>query len=239
MPTTTIEKKVERPEQTRPSFDTPTERIIEEPTKRRTGSGGGGGGPQPAKTSSYEQRSARNYLVNRQFQLKWVSLILVLTTLLFGTLSAYIYQHERHASEAVLNGLNQMYTAEEVAVMKDFFISSDKTVLWGLASTGALLVILLAGVGIVLTHRMAGPVHALSMSMAQVRSGRWKGVRGVRDGDEFQELAQQWVDTVSVLCKKEELEVQQLEDVCMMDGVPEPVKVQLIKIAARKRRYVE
>jgi len=42
-----------------------------------------------------------------------------------------------------------------------------------------------------------------------------------------------------VLCKKEELEVQQLEDVCMMDGVPEPVKVQLIKIAARKRRYVE
>ncbi len=193
--------------------------------------------PAP-EAPSQRNRKVKNLLINRRFQLKWVSLILLLTLALFGSLGGYIWEHERHSSDAIINGLSTLYDAEEVAVMKDLFVASDSDVLYALMGSGAMLIVLLAGVGLVLTHKMAGPVYALRHSMDRVSEGKLYGVRGVRDGDEFQELASSWLSVVETLKSKEETEVEQIDEIARTEGLPDEAKAALQRLAAQKRAYL-
>lgn len=184
------------------------------------------------------KRKVRNLLINRRFQLKWVSLILLVTFALFATLGGYIWELERHSSDAIVNGLSAMYGAEEVEVMKELFVASDSNVLWVLMGSGVALILTLAGFGVVLTHKMAGPIYALRKSMGRVADGQWFNVRGVRDGDEFQGLASSWREVIGTICTKERAELEQLEKIIEMDGAPENVKSALKIVAAEKRAYL-
>lgn len=185
------------------------------------------------------KRSVKNYLINRRFQLKWVGGILLLTVLLFSTLGTYIYQHEKHASDAIMTGLAEMYGQEGADIMADMVGSSDSNVLWVLLGAGGALIVALAGMGIVLTHKVAGPIYALGRSFDNVKRGNWKSVRGVREGDEFQELAVQWSDVVNSLRAKERVEIAELEALCDMESVPHDVKATLRRLVERKREYVD
>ena len=192
----------------------------------------------PQGTPKYK-RSMKNFLINRRFQLRWTSAIVVLTALLFGTLGGYIYQREQHSTDAVIEGLATMYDADEVELVKDLFIASDDSVLWALLGSCGLLIVLLAGAGVVLTHKIAGPIYGLTRSMQSVRSGRWKNVRGVREGDEFQDLALEWKAFVSSLREKESSEIEELESLTQSAELPEGVKVALRAIVERKRALIQ
>jgi signal transduction histidine kinase len=58
-----------------------------------------------------------------------------------------------------------------------------------LYSTSFILLIVIAGFSIVLTHRIAGPVYNLEKTLERLNQGEDVNLIKLRDGDELQELA--------------------------------------------------
>jgi hypothetical protein len=63
----------------------------------------------------------------------------------------------------------------------------------------AFLVPFMVGVGLVLTHRIAGPIYRFETYLGQVVRGEAKGPVRIRKGDEFQELCTLINDAVSAV----------------------------------------
>lgn len=184
------------------------------------------------------KRSLRNYLINRGFQLKWIGLILVLTTLLFATLGGYIYWYEKHTTDSILTDLSQLYSVEELEVMQSMFSESDSEVLGGLLAAGTVLILLLAAVGIVLTHKVAGPMYALVLGMNRITTGDWSSRRGFRRGDEFQEVGQSFQRMTGALRDKELAELDQLEALRGTPDLSVDVQQGLDRLIREKRQRI-
>ena len=187
------------------------------------------------------RRSIRNYLINRRFQLRWISSILVLSMLIFITLGAYIYLSGTYQTEAAEqlreSCLSQLgYEAEELKGVIDVPNQAhDQTVVWVLALSGAFLVLLLAGLAIRQTHRVAGPIYALCQFMGKVTKGNFIVPRALRKGDHFQEAGHALRDLVQSLRDKEEAELGILTDVHGSDGLSDAAKSQLAELIEKKR----
>ncbi len=187
------------------------------------------------------RRSIRNYLVNRRFQLRWISSILMLSMLIFITLGSYIYMSGTYQTEAAeqlsKSCLEKVgYDTEELkSVIDDPNQAHDQKVLWILALTGAFLVLLLAGLAIRQTHRVAGPIYALCQFMGKVTKGKFMVPRALRKGDHFQEAGHALRDLVQSLREKEEEEIGVLTSVQEMDGVSDEVKAHLSGLIEKKR----
>ncbi len=61
------------------------------------------------------------------------------------------------------------------------------------------LVPFMLGMGLILTHRIAGPIYRFEMFLEQVISGEYDGPVRIRKGDEFQELCDRINDAVATL----------------------------------------
>ena len=48
------------------------------------------------------KRRARNYLINKSLQLRYMAVVVILGTLISGTLGFLIYSQEREASESII-----------------------------------------------------------------------------------------------------------------------------------------
>ncbi len=191
------------------------------------------------------RRSVKNYLINRRFQLRWISSILVLALLIFITLGAYIY----------LSGTNQTEMAEQLseecyaqlgydaealkAVINEPNEAYDQTVVWALAIVGSAMVLMLAGLAIMQTHRVAGPIYALCRFMETVTKGNFRVPRALRKGDHFQEAGIALRDLVQSLREKEQAEIESLAALESMDGMPDGAREQLSELLAKKRTSLE
>ena len=191
------------------------------------------------------RRSIRNYLINRRFQLRWIGSILVLAMLIFITLGTYIYLSGTYQSEAA-EQLRETcfaqlgYDSEELKSVIDIPNQAhDQTVIWMLALSGAILVLMLAGLAIMQTHRVAGPIYALCQFMGNVTRGRFTVPRALRKGDHFQEAGHALRDLVQSLRDKEEAEIAALVQVQSMDGVSEDAKSQIAELVTKKRSSLE
>jgi HAMP domain-containing protein len=183
-------------------------------------------------------RAIRNLLINRRFQLRWIGSIVGLTCLLFGTLGSFIYQQETSSSAAIIEGLNQMYEPEEAALMAELFQTSDGGIMFGLLGTGAALIIMLAGISLVQTHRVAGPMYALSRMHDAVTAGIYRHGRRFRDGDSFQEVSNSYERMLDSIREREENEVATLEALRMTD-LPNDAKVAVNELLAAKRARID
>ncbi|MHC4375654.1 MAG: hypothetical protein ACYS26_03545 [Planctomycetota bacterium] len=65
--------------------------------------------------------------------------------------------------------------------------------------TLAFLVPFMMGVGLVLTHRIAGPIYRFEQYLTAVAAGEHKGACKIRQGDELQDLCDAINDAVSAL----------------------------------------
>jgi methyl-accepting chemotaxis protein len=176
-------------------------------------------------TAASNQRSFANYLVKRRFQLKWTAWIIVVTIGIFSSLGAYLYKVEQlytHGNEKICATLG--YSLDDCqGVIGDFMDSGDRGTVWILFGLCVVLVLILAVVGIILTHRVAGPIYALGMFMDNVGKGSLKHARGFRKNDEFQELADGFQSMVASLREWEESEVKRLESI--QEGTAETPEV--------------
>ena len=180
-------------------------------------------------------RKLQNYLIDRAFQLRWVGAVIFLTVLLVGVFGGYIVYSELHTSEAVAKNLQNFYEPETAAEIAEAFQVEDNGIMWGLLATGLGLILSLAGVGILVTHKVAGPMVGLKFSLDSVARGHYNRIRGFRQGDAFPAVSQSLLAMGAALREREQSEIQRLENVLESSGLGEEAAVALSAVVDEKK----
>jgi len=121
------------------------------------------------------KRRFSNYLINERMQLTLTFRFLALSlifTIFIGLLMFFV----------IWPVVRVYIPSALVSVLIQQLISK-------LYSTSFILLIVIAGFSIILTHRIAGPVYNLEKTLEQLNQGEDVKLIKLRDGDELQELA--------------------------------------------------
>jgi hypothetical protein len=133
------------------------------------------------------KRKVRNYLLDAGLQLRYTATIVVVAIFLTAGLGFKMYQATREISRIILfTGLADPATAQE---LQGQFANSDRVVLWGIVGFGFVLVLSISAVGILITHKVVGPLYKIASLFGRVRDNRLGSAPpGLRKGDELQEF---------------------------------------------------
>lgn len=147
---------------------------------------------------SRHQRKWSNLLLNRRFQLKYTGMLVGLSSAISLGLGAFLYEQMR------VNSRMLQLDPELDAAFQEQLASSDAQST--MVMVGALLLfnLLLAFFGLLLTHKMAGPIFVMGRYLDQLSRGHLPKVRPLRKGDEFGEL----VDALSKTVQAQKAQIQ-------------------------------
>ena len=133
------------------------------------------------------KRKVKNYLLDVGLQLRYTATIVVIAVVLTAILGHRIYQATQDTSKVILwTGLVDEAVKKE---LETNFAQSDRTVLLGIIGFGVVLVLSISGVGILLTHKVAGPLYKISSFFGRIRDNRLGPAPAkLRKGDELQDF---------------------------------------------------
>lgn len=130
------------------------------------------------------KRSLRNYLLNSSYQLRFTAVIVALAAVLTGGLGYFVMSKAREASRLV--SVRAMDPTDELAQqLVAQFARNDRMLMVILISFGFVLSLVLAGYGIVLTHKVAGPLFKITTHLDKIRDGKLGVVYNLRKGDQL------------------------------------------------------
>ena len=151
-----------------------------------------------AKTAGHRRR----YLVDRGFQLKYalvMALSGVAVAVVFG-----LWLHQAHAQATVLLAPD----AETRALVE----RSDRLLLAAFGAIAILLGAALGLLGIVITHRVAGPVFVMGHYLEVLAQGRFPRMRTLRRSDELKTFFRTFIDAVDRMKVREAKHAALLEE---------------------------
>ncbi|MDJ0766045.1 MAG: hypothetical protein QNJ97_23875 [Myxococcota bacterium] len=143
---------------------------------------------QPNGTPS--KRHLRNLLLDRRFQLRWALRVVLATALIVSIMGYFLYRTITDATQQLLAQKLGDPVLTEAAI--DAFIKQadyDKFVTLSILIAGLVsLVLLLGGLTIIYTHKIAGPVYKMRQILASIRGDRLQLWAKLRRADELQEI---------------------------------------------------
>ncbi|MBN2496433.1 MAG: hypothetical protein JXR96_17700 [Deltaproteobacteria bacterium] len=154
------------------------------------------------------KRKLRNFLLDRRFQLKYTLAVVLISALISAGLGTLLYQAHRETSRVSalddpdLDGALAAELAEE-----------DRQVIYSIVAFLGGLVLALSALGIVATHKIAGPAYAMRRTLSQIADGKLPQVRALRKGDELRSVSEELRRMANNLREREELEVEKLHAV--------------------------
>ena len=156
------------------------------------------------------KRKVKNYLIDVGLQLRYTATIVIVAVVLTIILGIRIYQATQDTSKVILwTGLVDPATAQELQTQ---FAQSDRTVVWGIVGFGIILVLSIGGVGILLTHKVAGPLYKISSFFGRIRDNRLGPAPAkLRKGDELQNFYLSFKDMHQAIRGRVEDDVRVLE----------------------------
>ncbi|HEY6104823.1 MAG TPA: hypothetical protein VIV59_02495 [Anaeromyxobacteraceae bacterium] len=185
---------------------------------------------EPTGSAAAHQR--RVYLVDRAFQLKY-TLVLVAAglgvALAFGL---WIWQAHLQVSELA---------AVDPAI-RPLIEASDRNLLVIFVGIAALMAGALGLVGILVTHRVAGPIFVMGHYMSVLATGRYPRMRTLRRRDELKGFFQNFIEAVATLKQREARHAAVLEEAvermrAAAGKAPELASaIEALDSAARERR---
>jgi len=189
------------------------------------------GSAAPGESGAVHPR--RRYLVDRGFQLKYALLMGgagLVVAVVFG-----LWLHQVHAQAIALLGPD----AETRALVE----RSDRVLLAAFGVIALLLALALGLLGVVVTHRVAGPVFVMGHYLSVLAEGRFPRMRTLRRSDELKAFSRTFIDAVEAMKAREEGHARVLEDaVARMRAAagraPELAPAaEALAAAARSRRF--
>jgi hypothetical protein len=131
------------------------------------------------------KRKVKNYLLDVGLQLRYTATIVLVALVLTVILGAKMYIATRDTSKVIL--WTGLVDAETASALESQFANSDKVVLWGIIGFGVVLMVSISAVGILITHKVAGPLYKISSFFARVRDNKLGPTPAkLRKGDELQ-----------------------------------------------------
>jgi hypothetical protein len=130
----------------------------------------------------HPNRKLKNYLIDREYQFRYVGHMALVSTGLTAGLGWLVYHFNAEASRVV--GLRAMDPTDEMAqLLKDQFAHSDHMLLAALVGFGLILTLVLAGWQIVTTHKVAGPLYYIGHQVKRIGEGYLGHLHPLRKGD--------------------------------------------------------
>ncbi len=149
------------------------------------------------------RQARRNYLIDRSFQLKYTLIMVVVgaaISLLFG---AMMYQ--AHLETTQLMSLPDAVRATVAA--------QDATLLWLMAAISLVMALALGLIGVLITHRIAGPIYVFSHYIALIGEGRFPRIRPLRRADELKGFHDVFENAVARMREREKAEGKALQEI--------------------------
>jgi hypothetical protein len=190
-------------------------------------------------TPKYRRRM-RNYLLDVGLQIRYTMTIVLIAVFLTAGLGYKMYQATRDTSRVIeLSGMADPAIAGE---LRGQFASGDKWVLWGIVGFGIVLVISVSAVGILITHKVAGPLFKVAGFFTRVRENRLGAIPPpLRKGDELQDFYGSFRELHQALRERTEEDVRIIGDVvsALEAGGAPPQQSALDELRQLKRRKEE
>lgn len=188
------------------------------------------------------RRKMRNYLLDVGLQVRYTMTIVIVAVFLTAGLGYKMYQATRDISKVIeLSGMADPTVASE---LRGQFAASDRWVLWGIVGFGVVLVISISAVGILITHKVAGPLFKIAAFFSRVKGNHLGAIpQSLRKGDELQEFYGAFRDMHQALRAKVDEDVRVLgEAVSALEaggpGVQKAVE-ELRQLRRRKEESLE
>jgi len=161
------------------------------------------------------RRRIRNYLLDSKLQLRYATAMVLLSSLLTAGLGYIWYRQMRETSMTVeVKALASMdVDGQEIQQLRQEMKSQDNLRLMALVGFGLLFAMVLMGYGIVLTHKIAGPLFKVGKYMTEVKEGRIGPVYNLRKGDQLQEFFEVYKEMHIALRHREEEELKAVNQV--------------------------
>src|SRR5512138_3904623 len=143
----------------------------------------------------------RVYLVDRAFQLKYALLMAgagALVAIIFG-----LWLHQAHTQAVEIAGLDP--------ALREELARGDRQLLVAFGGIAALLALALGLLGVVMTHRVAGPVAVMGHYVRVLARGAFPRMRTLRKTDELRSFFEVFIDAVGRLKERETRHVELLE----------------------------
>jgi hypothetical protein len=174
----------------------------------------------------------RNFLVDRGFQLKY-ALVMAAAGLAVAAVFG-LWLHQAHAQAIALLSPDPETRA--------LIARSDRLLLAAFAGIALLLAAALGLLGVVITHRVAGPIFVMGHYLSVLAQGRFPRMRTLRRSDELRSFFAVFIQAVEAMKKREARHVAVLEDALarMRSAAPRSPDllsaVQALEAAAMERR---
>ncbi|HEU4385756.1 MAG TPA: hypothetical protein VFR85_19885 [Anaeromyxobacteraceae bacterium] len=153
-------------------------------------------------TGSVAVHQRRVYLVDRTFQLKYTLLLVVAGLGVAAAFGLWIWQAHLQVSDLA---------AVDPAI-RPLIEASDRNLLVIFVGIAALMAAALGLVGILITHRVAGPIFVMGHYMSVLAQGRYPRMRTLRQRDELKSFFRTFIDAVAALKQREARHATVLEE---------------------------
>jgi len=181
------------------------------------------------------KRSLRNYLLNSSYQLRFTAVIVVIAAVLTGSLG-YLVMHYVHEASRVID-VRLMGDPNDVdaQVLAAQFARGDRILLGILIAFGFVLSLVLAAYGIVLTHKVAGPLFKMTSYLDKIREGKLGVIYNLRKGDQLVDFFEHFKGAHDALRQRTE------EDIALIDKAIAAVGASPVahELRAARERKVE
>ena len=184
--------------------------------------------PAPEKTGRH-QRSAKNYIIDKRFQLKYTGFIvgmalaisIILGAFLVNTSSNVVEESKKVSQVATKNITDDPAYADNPELLKSFkdaadeqdrmMVARQRNMLASILGGLTLLVLFIGVLGIYFTHKVAGPIYKMKLLLRQVGAGKLNFRGGLRKGDELQDFFEAFAEMTSSLKERQAKEIELLE----------------------------
>lgn len=192
--------------------------------------------PPQSQAGAPPKRKLRNYLLDRPFQLKYTGMVVAVATLLSIVLGTLEYRASKETSDVILaqSLADPMYSEPSLRrALEADFRANDRKVIVRLAVSLGLMIVCLGLTGIVITHKVVGPVYKMKLLFREVIKGRLKLAGKLRKGDELQDFFDVYAQMIETLRQRQVAEIAQLDAAIReaeTGGVPEATLAKLRQV---------
>ena len=152
------------------------------------------------------KRLMKNFLLDKRFQLKYTLAVVIISTAISAGLGYFLYEAHRETSQ-----VSSLDDPDLDGALAAELASEDRKVLFSLAGFLGALVLALGALGIMATHKIAGPAYAMRRNLSIVADGGIPRMRALRKGDELVRVAEEMIRMCDSLRAREKEDLERIK----------------------------
>jgi hypothetical protein len=156
------------------------------------------------------KRHLKNFLLDKSYQLRYTAVIVLISAALTTGLGFLVVSKAREATRTIEPGL-ALLDEETASRVKEDLRSSDRNIMLAIAGFGVVFCIAMMGYGIVITHKVAGPLFKLSIYLNHIRDGKLGKIYDLRKGDQLHAFFSVFKEMHTALVKRTQDEIAALD----------------------------